>query len=155
MTIAGRYFTHAEMVRSSTAARLEIDNAPSPAAEAELQALVDEVLDPLRELLGRPCRITSGYRGIVLNRAIGSRDTSQHIAGPGRGAAADLKADRYSAREVLALIHQHTEIPVDQAIGYHPSRGGHVHVSHAIGRDARREFRWAPADGGYHLWWPT
>ena len=44
------YFTLSELVRSDTAAARNIDNAPSHDVIRRLNALMDECLDPVREL---------------------------------------------------------------------------------------------------------
>lgn len=42
--------------------------------------LVD-ALQQLRDLIGKPLRVNSGFRCLTHNRAVGSRDTSQHCLG--------------------------------------------------------------------------
>lgn len=83
-----KYFTIAELTKSRTAAAQGIDNAPSPTVIANLNALVDHVLDPLREAWGHPLRVTSGYRCPQLNKAVGGVPRSQHMLGQ----AADVTA---------------------------------------------------------------
>ena len=46
-----------------------------------LNKLIDNVLDPLRELYGKPIIVNSGYRCIKLNKAIGGAKNSQHLVG--------------------------------------------------------------------------
>ena len=64
--MAMKYFTINEVCRSETASKHKIDNTPSAEIIANLTALVDNVLDPLREAWGRPIIVTSGYRCEVL-----------------------------------------------------------------------------------------
>ena len=54
------YFTLSELVRSDTAAARRIDNAPSHDVIRRLNALMDECLDPVRELWGNPIGVNSG-----------------------------------------------------------------------------------------------
>ena len=61
---------------------------PSSAVTA-LHALVDNVLDPLREAWGGPIRVNSGYRCTKLNKAVGGTPNSQHLLGE----AADIYTD--------------------------------------------------------------
>ena len=49
-----KYFTMTELTASATARRKGIDNTPDMQAKANLTALVSNVLDPLRELYGKP-----------------------------------------------------------------------------------------------------
>jgi hypothetical protein len=48
------YFTLSELLRSDTAAARSIDNVPSHDVIRRLNALMDECLDPVRELWGKP-----------------------------------------------------------------------------------------------------
>ena len=53
----------------------------SPQAAANIRALVDVVLDPAREKLGKPIVVNSGYRCPKHNLAVGGVTNSQHMAG--------------------------------------------------------------------------
>lgn len=57
--------------------------------EESLQALVEDVLDPLREKYGKPISVNSGFRCPVHNRAVGGVVNSQHI----KGEAVDIHCD--------------------------------------------------------------
>lgn len=73
-----RYFTIAELVKSETADKKAIDNRLPQELLPNAQALVNNVLDPLREAYGKPITVTSGYRCPALNKAIGGSKTSDH-----------------------------------------------------------------------------
>ena len=79
-------FSMKELAKSSTAEKLGIDNTPTPEASAQLSNLVTHVLDPLREMYGKPITVNSGYRCPKLNDAVGGAKNSQHM----RGEAADI-----------------------------------------------------------------
>lgn len=68
-----KHFTLEELCDSPTARRLGIRNTPSDLAIASLNALVDNILDPLREAFGRPIVVTSGFRCRRLNAEVGAR----------------------------------------------------------------------------------
>lgn len=143
----GRYFTLAELTRSSKARELGISNAPTSQARANLADLVVRVLDPLRHALGRPIRVTSGYRNEAVNRAIpGTSPTSDHMTGQ----AVDVSAAGVSPTELLKLADA-LELPYDQAIVYAPERGGHLHLSYVRGRDPRRQRLYAPAGSSRYV----
>ena len=55
-----KYFTINELCKSATANRLKIDNTPDKQVIANLTALVDNVLDPLRTAWKQPIIVTSG-----------------------------------------------------------------------------------------------
>lgn len=126
-----RHFTIAELTRSATARRMGIDNTPPASAVSALTALVDDVLDPLRDAWGGPISVNSGYRCPVLNKAVGGTPNSQHQ----RGEAADITVGSRSAnRRLLALIKR-LDLPVDQCIDEKGCRW--IHVSHRPGRNRR------------------
>ena len=83
-----KHFTISEMLKSDTAIKQRLWNGAPKEAEENLRALVDEVLDPLREAYGRPIRVNSGYRCPRLNTLVGGAPNSQHM----RGEAADITA---------------------------------------------------------------
>ena len=57
-----KHFKLKEFVDSPTAACLGIDNTPDATAVDALCRLAENVLDPLREALGIPIYVNSGYR---------------------------------------------------------------------------------------------
>lgn len=134
----GEFFTLAEMTRTSTG----LDNVPGPAVRANMQELVATVLDPLRRHLGRPVRITSGFRSKQVNRRVGGSPHSRHLDGE----AADIKVEGLDAHDIVAAILL-AELDFDQVIAYAPERGGHVHIGILAGAAARhrRQLLWAPA----------
>ena len=84
-------FTLGEFLRSATAERHEniVEQQYNPPEEivANLTYLCTQTLQPIRELLGAPMKITSGYRCKPLNDLVGSSDRSQHL----KGQAADVQ----------------------------------------------------------------
>lgn len=75
------YFTVEELCYSATAKRLGIDNSPNKEVVENLNKLVENVLDPLREKYGKPIMVSSGYRCEKLNKAVGGAAKSQHLTG--------------------------------------------------------------------------
>ena len=73
-------FVLSEITRSNTAKRLNIDNAPDKEHLRNMQRLITNLIQPMRNALG-PIRISSGYRSPALNRAIGGSNRSQHCQG--------------------------------------------------------------------------
>lgn len=98
-----KYFTINELTKSSTAEAKGIDNTPAPEVERNLTALVDNVLDPLREIYGKPITVNSGYRCPELNKAVGGSATSDHV----KGFAADITAGSKEENERLFNIIKH------------------------------------------------
>lgn len=81
------HFKLIEFTRSATASARKIDNSLNPAnphdAEviSNLKYLCEEVLEPLRQHVGKPVLIGSGYRCPKLNKAVGGVANSQHMTG--------------------------------------------------------------------------
>lgn len=73
-----KYFAVSEFVRSETADKRGIDNRLPKDLLTNVQALVDNVLDPLREAWGKPIIVSSGYRCPALNKAVKGSATSDH-----------------------------------------------------------------------------
>lgn len=128
-----KYFTVNELTKSITATRLGIDNAPSAAIVQNLNYLVDNVLDPLREAWGKPIRVSSGYRCPKLNTAIGGAKGSQHM----KGQAADITSihDGPAENKKLLELLLKSGITYDQVINEYPdaqNRPNWIHVSFNI-----------------------
>lgn len=106
-----KHFTLNELTYSTTAQSQRIDNKPDATQVSALTALVDNLLDPLRERLGKPITVNSGFRCPALNRAVGGAKTSQHLMGE----AADITAGSKEAnRKLFEVIRQ--ELDFDQLI---------------------------------------
>ena len=103
-------FTLAELTHSETAVRLGLDNTPSKEVEANLVRLA-RMLEEVRRLLGRPIMVNSAYRSPEVNKAIGSRPTSQHIL----GCAADIRVPGLTPNDIVNLVIKST-IEYDQII---------------------------------------
>lgn len=77
-----KHLTLDECTHSNTAIKLEIvNNNPTLTAIENMKLLAEKVFEPMREHFKKPIYISSMYRGIPLNVAIGGSKTSQHCAG--------------------------------------------------------------------------
>jgi len=74
------HFSLEELTLSDTATRLGIDNTPTVEIINNLTFLAGE-LEYVRDILGNPMLISSGYRSYVLNDHLGSKRTSSHCKG--------------------------------------------------------------------------
>lgn len=131
-SIISRYFTLTELTRSKTATQQHLNNSPSPEAIANLQALVSQILDPLRQLWGRAIYVNSGYRSPAVNAAVGGVKNSQHT----KGEAADITAGSPELnRKLLGLVLQHADVfKFDQVIAEKCDSKGNprwLHISRA------------------------
>lgn len=115
-----KYFTFSEFTKSDTAKRLHIQNAiTSWEVRDNIVALVENVLQPLRDAWGQPLFINSGYRCKELNEKVGGVETSQHRTGQ----AADVGCSDPLA---VARLVKKLGLPFDQ-MGLYPT---FLHVSH-------------------------
>jgi len=81
----------AEVTKSMTAKRLNIDNTPDEWTTENLRQIAINIFQPLRDSFKCPIFVSSGYRSAELNTAIGGSRRSQHV----EGRALDLDADVY------------------------------------------------------------
>lgn len=122
-----KYFSIKELTKSATAERKGIKNDPSIEVCKSLTALVEKVLDPLREAYGKPIIVTSGYRCPKLNAAVGGAASSQHV----RGEAADIRsvADTPEENKKLFDLIVKLGLPYDQLINEYNYDWVHVSFS--------------------------
>lgn len=123
-------FALSEFTTSKTATRKGIDNTPSDTVIQNLKTLANG-LELVRKVLGYPIFISSGYRCIQLNKAIGGSLTSDHVY----GYAADFTCNKFGTpREIVKLIHN-SGIKYDQLIlegvSTNNLNGAWVHISFA------------------------
>lgn len=144
------HFSLAELTRSARARALGIDNTPGPLELSNLEHLARELAEPLRGRVGA-LKVTSGYRSPELNAAVGGSSTSAHMAGRAMDVAPLRSSSERAFRELYNLWLERRAM-VDQAILYHPTRGGHVHLGWSD--RPRGEFLYAGPAGGYTRWRP-
>ncbi len=97
-------FSLAEMCHSATAIRLGIDNTTKDENTIKaLRAVCQGILQPVRDHYGIPFRPSSGFRCLELNRALKSKDSSQHILGQ----AVDFEVPTVSNIDLALWIDNH------------------------------------------------
>lgn len=110
-----------EFTASQTATRKGIDNTPAAPIIERLRMLAN-TLEQVRTLLGdNSIRISSGYRCLALNRAIGSGDSSAHV----QGYAVDFTCPNFGTPKEVANKIAQSDIKYDQII----YEGTWVHLS--------------------------
>jgi hypothetical protein len=112
-TISKNFSWH-EFEQSDAARQYRIMNIITTAEVRDaVKALVVKVLQPLRDKVGRPLKINSGYRCPELNAKVGGVATSQHC----KGEAADVWCATLTPYQ-LARVVLENGIPYDQMILY-------------------------------------
>ena len=152
------HFALLEFTESATAKKHGIINEPQPEAVVKLMRLCLNTLEPLREAIGLPVVITSGYRCQRLNDIIShSSKRSQHLNGQaadfyigwsaklnGRGQSGD-ESPRERLLKAFKLIISSEAIDYDQLILY-PS---FIHVSYLSHDKNRHKIATANSQGTY------
>ena len=123
-------FSIEEMTMCQTAIRLGLDNTlPHPLYPNMLRLCTS--LEEVRALLGHPVVVTSGYRSLPVNRAMGSKDTSAHI----RALAVDLICPRFGNPSEVAMAIAESGIAFDQII----LEGSWVHFALPMAGEGRHD----------------
>ena len=143
-------FSIAELVQSSTAEQLKINNNPPPIVKVHLTETIT-LLESIRAEWGKYCeahklenpaiRVTSGYRSPELNKAVGGVKTSAHV----EGYAADLQPvngkqdefERFFANDFSKMGYAFDQIIIEKS---KTSRWVHVGYKRADGKQRRQCF---------------
>ena len=124
-------FTLAELTRTSA----PYENYPQVKERIALKQLVDNVLQPLRDLYGKPIKVNSGFRSPLVNKHVGSKsENSQHL----KGEAADITCgSREENIKLYNLIRDN--LPFDQLINEYDFSW--VHVSYKVKGNRKQELK--------------
>lgn len=122
-----KYFTFRELLRSEIAIKNDVANMPFLYGEyhayKNLEKLVDNLLDPIRERFATPVIITSGYRCERLNKLVNGVEDSQHR----EGKAADFYFAGFTAKEMTQAFFEITgSYDFDQLIYYKKRHFMHI-----------------------------
>lgn len=146
-------FTLAEAMKSQTAIRNGIDNTPPDEIIPRLKATAQNILQPCRDHYGKSITPSSWYRCLDLNRAVGSKDSSQHR----KGEAVDFEVPGVSNHDLAHWINYNLDF--DQLIlEFHdPSdpSSGWVHCSYVSPEENRREVLTIQPGGTLNAGLPT
>ena len=131
-----KHISYKEATFSQTATRKDIDNTPNEEVLCRMQAVAENIFEPLRAHVGGPIKINSFYRSINLNVAIGGVKSSQHT----RGEAMDIDDTfgHMSNKEMFEFIKD--ELDFDQLIWEFgdDNNPAWLHVSYVSNENNRR-----------------
>jgi D-alanyl-D-alanine dipeptidase len=120
----------AEVTRSDSAKRHNIDNTPTAEHLENFKLLAEKVFEPIRLHFKTPIFISSGYRSKALNAFIKGSETSQHC----RGQAIDIDMDGSKGGVTNKMVFDFIKnrLDFDQLIAEFPenSNPAWVHVSY-------------------------
>jgi hypothetical protein len=132
-------FRYSEFEDSEKAKECGIDNTIPEELKPRIKALVDNVLQPLRDAWGA-MPINSGYRCRELNEKVGGEESSQHRTGEASDVACK---EPYK----LAQLAKDMDLPYDQLILY-PT---FVHFSHKFNGKQRKQVLYNKSYKGQRL----
>lgn len=120
-------FELSELIKSQTASRFNLDNTPNESVIKNLKLLCEKVLQPIRDNFDKPVIITSGYRSIAVNNAVGGSSKSQHCFGQ----AADFDIPGIANYDLAVWIKDN--LNYDQLIleCYTGGNSGWIHVGYS------------------------
>lgn len=123
-----KHFKLAEFTKSQIAARHGLKNLPGSGEVKNLENLCYEILEPVRAKFEKPIMISSGFRSLMVNRKLGSSDSSQHC----KGQAVDFEIAGIPNIKVAYWIQANCDF--DQLIleyyQPHDDQHGWIHVSY-------------------------
>jgi len=144
-------FTLAEMTKSETALRYDMDNTPGEAEVANLKLLAEKVLQPVRDHYKRGVKVNSGFRHPEVNAKVGGSKTSDHC----RGQAADIEIPGVANADLAQWIADNLEFRQLILEFYTPGvpDSGWVHVSYVEG-DNKKQIMTAMKENGKTVYKP-
>lgn len=120
------HFSYEEFVHSDIADKYGIDNEPQRGDIRATIAELAQVLQKIRDRLGEPIHISSGYRSTELNDTICGATNSDHLF----GAAADIRCtDNKKLFDLICEMTQKHEIQLRQIIDEHQYRWIHISIN--------------------------
>ena len=120
-------FTLSELTKTSTG----LTNSPNKQELQSIITLCGKVLQPLRDIYGKPITVNSGFRSYAVNKAVGGARDSQHQ----KGEAADITVHTKEGNKELFEIIKN-ELDYDQLINEYDYSW--IHVSYRAGENRKQ-----------------
>lgn len=144
-------FSLEELTKSETALRLGMDNTPNDEELANMVALCECVLQPIRDHFGKGVKVNSGFRDPEVNAKVGGSKTSDHC----KGMAADIEIPGVANADLAQWIVDNLEFRQVILEFYTPGipDSGWVHVSYNPG-DNKKQVLTATKQSGKTVYLP-
>ena len=123
-----KYFTINELTRTSTG----LDNTPSKVEQDNLEYLVNNVLDKVREIYGKPIKVNSGYRSKLVNKKVGGASNSQHTKGEAVDITGGNKAENKMIYEIIKNLGKYDQLINEYDYSW-------IHISYKNGNNRHQE----------------
>ena len=138
-------FTLAEMTKSETALRHDMDNTPEEVEIENLRQLCERVLQPVRDHFGKGVKVNSGFRHPEVNAKVGGSKTSDHC----QGQAADIEIPGVANADLAQWIVDNLDFRQVILEFYTPGvpDSGWVHVSYVDGDNKKQVLTATKQDG--------
>ena len=123
-----KYFTIKELTKTSTG----LDNVPSKDEQANLEYLVNNVLDKVREIYGKPIKVNSGYRSKLVNKKVGGASNSQHTKGEAVDITGGNKTENKMIYEIIKNLGKYDQLINEYDYSW-------IHISYKNGNNRHQE----------------
>lgn len=123
-----KYFTIEELTKTSTG----LENIPSKVEQANLEYLVNNVLDKVREIYGKPIKVNSGFRSKLVNKKVGGASNSQHTKGEAVDITGGNKTENKMIYEIIKSLGKYDQLINEYDYSW-------IHISYKNGNNRHQE----------------
>ena len=123
-----KYFTINELTKTSTG----LDNTPSKVEQDNLEYLVNNVLDKVREIYGKPIKVNSGFRSKLVNKKVGGASNSQHTKGEAVDITGGNKVENKMIYEIIKNLGKYDQLINEYDYSW-------IHISYKNGNNRHQE----------------
>lgn len=127
-------FSYDELIASSTAKRLGLDNTPTEKEKEKLRELAETILQPIRDAWKSPIIVNSAFRSEAVNKAVGGVKNSQHRLGEAADITIGGKERNRKLFNFIQKLIQKGDIYVGQLIDEYNYSWIHVSLPRTNGK---------------------
>lgn len=127
-------FSYDELIASTVAKRLGLDNTPNEQEKERLRQLAEDILQPIRDAWRSPIIVNSAYRSEEVNKAVGGVKNSQHRLGEAADITIGSKERNKKLFNFINKLIQKGDIKVGQLIDEYSYSWIHVSLPRTNGK---------------------